>query len=172
MDSQIDLFCFIWGDLGLRHMAGAHKHLSKFSSWPMRTLPTLCFLNESWMWPRQGPLKSNADSWKSVHQGFISKKLHYWPELQIMGVLYLPVRNCLFNTVKTEDKADLGKLLSFYIYIYIHTHLFGFSAFLSLSIRRWDRGRSTYTASNETAEVTRDSKIIKFHGTRTCSSGR
>lgn len=27
-----------------------------------------------------------------------------------MGVLSLPVRDCLFNTVKIEDKGDLRKL--------------------------------------------------------------
>lgn len=69
------------------------------------------------MWPRQGPLKGNAGSWKSIHQSLITEKIYYWPELKIMGVLFLPVRDCLFNTVKTEDKADLRKLLRFFLII-------------------------------------------------------
>lgn len=59
-------------------------------------------------------MKGKANSWKSFHQSFIAKKLYYWPELKIMGALFLPVRDCLFKTVKTEDKADLGKILRFF----------------------------------------------------------
>lgn len=61
-------------------MAGAQGNLSKFSSWPVTTLTTQCFLNsESWMWPRQGPLSGNANTnWKKTHQSFIIKKLYYW----------------------------------------------------------------------------------------------
>lgn len=63
------------------------------------------------MWTRQRPLKGNANtSWKQTHQSFIIKNLYYLPELKIMGVLSLPVRGCLFNTVKIEDKGDLRKL--------------------------------------------------------------
>lgn len=31
-----------------------------------------------------------------------------------MGVLSLPVKDCLFNTDKIEDRGDMGKLLMFF----------------------------------------------------------
>lgn len=71
---------------------------------------------------------------------------------------------CQSGTVcSTQLKLRIKVICGNYSCYFRFRYLFGFSAFLSYLIREWIKGRSMYTASNETAGVTRDSKIIKFH---------
>lgn len=93
----------------------------------------------------QGPPKGDANScWKWAHQSFIINKLY------ITGLR--SGHECII--LASQELSILNS--SYWRYRRAGEIIHVFSAFLSYLMRRRINSRSTYTASNETAGMTRD----------------
>lgn len=88
------------------------------------------------------------------------KKLNYSPELNTIDVLSLPVKSCLFNTVKIKDTGDLGRL---FLLFQIQILIWFFSLSCLISLRSEPKADPCTQLLMKLLERQRDSKIIKFH---------